>query len=79
MMNNRNAKLLEEDEAMDNAIMQKILPRIQGSSAAVKGMLCELFKVCAGDYQGYALGSESVSDNMQERIMRQETDLQTTE
>jgi hypothetical protein len=37
---------------MDNEIMQKILPRIQGSSSAVKNMLCELFKFCAGDYEG---------------------------
>ena len=50
MLNNREAEgLLTEDEAMDFEIMQKILPRIQGSSAAVKDVLCGLFKYCAAD------------------------------
>lgn len=46
-----------------NEIMQKILPRIQGSSASIKDMLCELFKKCAGDYTG--LSQASVSEQMQ--------------
>ena len=50
MLNNREAEgLLTEDEAMDFEIMQKILPRIQGSSAAVKDVLCGLFQICAAD------------------------------
>ena len=50
MLNNREAEgLLTEDEAMDFEIMQKLLPRIQGSSAAVKDVLCGLFKHCAAD------------------------------
>ena len=53
MLNNKAAGLLERDAAMDNEIMQKILPRIQGSSASVKEMLCDLFKLCAADYDGY--------------------------
>ena len=52
LLNNKRAGLLSDNEAMDNEIMQKILPRIQGSSASIKNMLCELFKVCAGDYEG---------------------------
>lgn len=43
-----NAELLTEDEAFDNSIMQKILPRIQGSSASIKTMLCELFESLSG-------------------------------
>lgn len=50
MLNNKKAGLLPKNEAMDNEIMQKILPRIQSSSAAVREMLCELFKLCATDY-----------------------------
>ncbi len=52
LLNNKTADLLPKNQAMDNEIIQKILPRIQGSSASVKNMLCELFKVCAGDYEG---------------------------
>jgi hypothetical protein len=33
--------------------MQKILPRIQGSSGAIKQLLCDLFVLCAGDYSGF--------------------------
>ena len=50
MLNNKNAgNLLTRNQAFDHEIMQKILPRIQGSSASVKTMLCELFKYCAGN------------------------------
>lgn len=52
MLNNAEADLLEENEALDNEIMQKILPRIQGSSVAVKELLCKLFQKFAGDYSG---------------------------
>ncbi len=52
LLNNKNSDLLPENRAMDNEIIQKILPRIQGSSASIKNMLCELFRVCAGDYEG---------------------------
>lgn len=51
MLNNKaGGELLTHEEAFDNEIMQKILPRIQGSSVSVRDMLCELFKICAGDY-----------------------------
>lgn len=46
-INNVNAKLLTE-EAFDNSITQKILPRIQGSSASIKDVLCELFESLSG-------------------------------
>ena len=67
MINNKNADLLSENDAMDNQIMQKILPRIQGSSAAVKTMLCELFKLCAGDFSGYQTDS-NVADEMRKTV-----------
>lgn len=52
MMNNKTADLLTFDAAFDHEIMQKILPRIQGSSVAIKDVLSELFGKCAGDYTG---------------------------
>ena len=54
MMNNKKADLLTQEAAFDHEIMQKILPRIQGSSAAIKDVLSELFLKCAGDYTGFA-------------------------
>lgn len=47
MLHNRLAgQLFSDEDAMDNAIMQKILPRLQGSSISVKDMLGELFGIC---------------------------------
>ncbi len=54
LMNNKKADLLSKEAAFDNEIMQKILPRVQGSSAAIKDVLSELFKKCAGDYTGFS-------------------------
>lgn len=58
MLNNRKADLLNQDEAFDNEIMQKVLPRIQGSGDAVKELLEALFKKFAGDYTGLSQDSE---------------------
>ena len=49
MLNNREADLLDDKVAFDNQIMQKILPRVQGSSESVKTMLGELLKVCESE------------------------------
>ena len=68
LLNNKRSDLLPEDQAMDNELMQKILPRVQGSGASVKTMLCELFKVCAGDYDGYQARSDYVSDKMRKAL-----------
>ena len=48
--NLRDGGILKREEAFDNEIMQKILPRLQGSSASVRDMLCELFGHCAADH-----------------------------
>lgn len=66
MMNNKKADLLSEDVAFDHEIMQKILPRIQGSSAAIKDVLSELFVKCAGDYSGF--GGVSAFEQMNSYI-----------
>ncbi len=68
LLNNKKYSLLSEDSAMDYELLQKILPRIQGSSAAVKSMLCELFKFCASDYDGYQVQSDAVSDKMKKAL-----------
>ena len=62
MLNNKKAELLPEKAALDNEIMQKILPRIQGSGAATKELLCSLFKKFAGDYTG--LNQDSIWKQM---------------
>ncbi len=54
MMNNKKSGLLPEAVAFDHQIMQKILPRIQGSSSAIKDVLSEMFIKCAGDYAGFS-------------------------
>lgn len=68
MMNNHESQLLGEKEAFDNEIMQKILPRIQGSSISVKNMLCELFKEFAGDYDGYQTQSDDTASKMLKKL-----------
>lgn len=64
MLNNDDADLLGFNDAFDNELMQKILPRIQGSSLSIKKMLCELFKICAGEYEGYDTEEENASSKM---------------
>ena len=49
MLNNRKANLLDDKVAFDNQIMQKILPRVQGSSESIKTMLGELLKICESE------------------------------
>ena len=52
MLYNEEMELLSEKDAFDNQIMQKILPRIQGSSEVTADILRELFKLCAGPFSG---------------------------
>lgn len=67
MLNRKLTDMLSEDEAFDNEILQKILPRIKGSGIAVKDMLCRIFiDVCAGEYGGMSGASDS--EQMKEYI-----------
>lgn len=70
MLNNAESDLLEYKEALDNEIMQKILPRIQGSSTAVKDLLCGLFQKFAGDYSG--LNQDMIWKQMEAYIQENE-------
>ena len=63
-LNNLIGKIIEDNKALDNAIMQKILPRIQGSSNAVKGMLFDLFKYCLGNASGIQVEQDSGSESL---------------
>lgn len=66
MLNNKKYNLLHEDEAFDYEILQKVLPRIQGSNSTLKDMLIEMFKYCAGDYTG--LSGSDTYEQMQNYI-----------
>ncbi len=70
LLNNKAAGLIDEDAAMDNEILQKILPRIQGSSVSVKDMLCDLFKAIVGDYEGYQTESNNTAERMLDKIRK---------
>ena len=50
MIYNERFELMSEDEAFDLQLLQKILPRVQGSSSSVKRVLLQLL-------QGGSLGS----------------------
>ena len=52
LLNNKKHGLLSEEEAFDNAMMQKLLPHVEGSGAAVGRMLEGLFNFAAGEYRG---------------------------
>ncbi len=70
-----NAKysLIDHNEALDLSVLQKILPRIQGSSSSIKNMLIELFKICIGNHDElYQVADNSVSDSMFNYLNRQE-------
>ncbi len=64
MLNNKNSGLLSNEDAFDFAVLQKILPRLQGSQQSLKDVLCELFKRFAGDFEGYSNGNVEVASAM---------------
>ena len=68
MMNNKKAELLDQKAAFDHEIMQKILPRIQGSTTAIKDVLTELFNKCAGDYSKYSSAGSAAHKQMDEYL-----------
>lgn len=72
MLYNRECGLLGEEVAFDNEIMQKILPRIQGSSGFVKEMLCELYKHLADSGDTLRLDEGKASSQMQKYISENE-------
>jgi len=61
--------LMDFDDAMDYEILQKILPRINGSSISIKKMLIELFKICSGNLENRFDYDSDVSEKMFEEIV----------
>lgn len=59
MLNNHKTALIPDAQAFDNQIMQKILPRIQGSSESIKTMLGELLKI--SESEGYESSYKKIS------------------
>lgn len=66
LLYNKKSGLLTDEQAFDREILQKILPRIQGSSTAIKDLLSELFQVCAGDYEAYQTDSGQIYRKMEQ-------------
>ncbi|MBP2073372.1 MrcB family domain-containing protein [Thermoanaerobacterium butyriciformans] len=60
--------LMDFDEAIDYEILQKILPRINGSSISIKKLLIELFKICSGNLENRFDYDSGVSEKMFEEI-----------
>ncbi|MFW6016172.1 MAG: McrB family protein [bacterium] len=48
MLNNKKYLLMDKNQAFDFQLMQKILPRIQGSSSAIKQVIRELYTFATG-------------------------------
>ena len=57
LLYNAEYGLMSQEDGLDHAILQKILPRIQGGGGAVESVLTDLFKICAGTRSGSAVRS----------------------
>ena len=62
--NDVEGDLISFSQALDNEIMQKILPRIQGSTAMIEDMMIDLFKFCMGDLSGIDKDSGTAGEQM---------------
>lgn len=67
MVNNQNNEILDQNVAMDYCILQKILPRIQGSSMSIKNVMISLFAICAGT-SNVQIDSDNASTKMFEYL-----------
>ena len=72
MIINEREKLLDENKAMDYEILQKILPRLQGSSIGLKKTLCKLFELFATkDFDGEnVISSVEVAEEMEKALTK---------
>lgn len=69
LLANQKYELMPEVMGMDFALLQRVLPLVQGSGTAVKTALCTLFRFCAGEYGAYHTATGRVSDQMFEALM----------
>ncbi|OMC63551.1 hypothetical protein BK121_26855 [Paenibacillus odorifer] len=63
MIYNERYKLMNEEEAFDWQLLQKILPRIQGSHSSVRRVLLNLMKGALGTGSGVTVNIEDLMDN----------------
>ncbi len=68
MLNNKENGLLSKNQAFDYALLQKILPRLKGSTTGLKDVLCQLFKIVASDYEGANAFDTEVSEAMMKKV-----------
>lgn len=63
MIYNERFGLMDEEEAFDWQLLQKILPRIQGSHSSVRRVLLNLMKVAIGSDAGIAVNVRELMDD----------------
>jgi energy-coupling factor transporter ATP-binding protein EcfA2 len=67
---NEKFGLLTQNEAFDNALLQKILPRIQGSNQAIKNLLIDLFKICVANAEDFYQSADNSASESMEKYLR---------
>lgn len=70
MIYNERYKLMDEEEAFDWQLLQKILPRIQGSHSSVRRVLLNLMKVALGTGSGVILNLPELMDDASPLYMK---------
>ncbi|NUU61087.1 McrB family protein [Paenibacillus agri] len=70
MIYNDRYKLMDEEEAFDWQLLQKILPRIQGSHSTVRRVLLNLMKVALGTGSGVTVDISTLIDDASPLYMK---------
>ncbi|ASA25717.1 McrB family protein [Paenibacillus donghaensis] len=70
MIYNERYGLMDEEEAFDWQLLQKILPRIQGSHSSVRRVLLNLMQVALGTGSGVTLSLPDLMDDVTPLYMR---------
>ncbi len=70
MIYNDRYGLMDEEEAFDWQLLQKILPRIQGSHSSVRRVLLNLMKVAIGSGAGIAVNVQDLTEDASPLYMR---------
>lgn len=70
MIYNDRYGLMDEEEAFDWQLLQKILPRIQGSHSSVRQVLLNLMKVAIGSGAGIAVNVQDLTEDASPLYMR---------
>ncbi|WP_058302885.1 McrB family protein [Gorillibacterium timonense] len=66
MIYNKRFDLMERDAAFDWQLLQKILPRVQGSHSSVRRVLLRLMEVALGKNSGYSIKMPSLMEDSSE-------------